>query len=417
MTKQVEGTYPNWRNITEDVREFTGTIEVSDQAAEAISRIVPRLPGDDTPNHTVGLYTVSGRLYLRGSTKTRTAPPKSRCPVSRSAAIPPRCTSTASTCSRPSALGCVTSACRAFLKPLLQVMAVSLTIVMAVPKHMAKSQHYLCMSPHPSPRNLPNTTSSSKPTTSNPPSKNQNPLGWKHNQHQRQNPPWVDDKRKKKNYFQTRAKSRFASAIALPPPPWLFMFRQERGRGERSVSWVTGPKARAPWQRHHHPHLGFGGASPSSSSFLQPAARSAAGRRPPPPIASRRAEGTTTFIGFSRPRRSVFVSKEPIPNALRSQLSAIITLSARPPPPVLLRRRERRRARKQYPSAVKALPSTPTTAGALRLVEAVAEPAVAQRPESLIVHLPGGARVEVRDAGQAVLAAELLKALVPARSC
>ena len=69
VTKQIEGTYPNWRNITDDVREFSGTIEVSDQAAEAISRIVPRLPGDDTPNHTVGLYTVSGRLYLRGSNK------------------------------------------------------------------------------------------------------------------------------------------------------------------------------------------------------------------------------------------------------------------------------------------------------------------------------------------------------------
>ena len=69
VTKQIEGTYPNWRTITDDVREFTGTIEVSDQAAEAISRIVPRLPGDDTPNHTVGLYTVSGRLYLRGWNK------------------------------------------------------------------------------------------------------------------------------------------------------------------------------------------------------------------------------------------------------------------------------------------------------------------------------------------------------------
>ncbi len=69
VTKQIEGTYPNWRNITDDVREFTGTIEVSDQGAEAISRIVPRLPGDDTPNHTVGLYTVSGRLYLRGWNK------------------------------------------------------------------------------------------------------------------------------------------------------------------------------------------------------------------------------------------------------------------------------------------------------------------------------------------------------------
>ena len=68
-TKQIEGTYPNWRAITEDVREFSGTIEVGDQAAEAINRIVPRLPGDDTPNHTVGLYTVSGRLYLRGWNK------------------------------------------------------------------------------------------------------------------------------------------------------------------------------------------------------------------------------------------------------------------------------------------------------------------------------------------------------------
>ena len=68
-TKQVEGTYPNWRNITEDVHTFTGSIEISDQAAEAIGRIVPRLPGDDTPNHTVGLYSVSGRLYLRGANK------------------------------------------------------------------------------------------------------------------------------------------------------------------------------------------------------------------------------------------------------------------------------------------------------------------------------------------------------------
>ena len=69
VTKQIEGTYPNWRNITEDVREFTGSIEINDTAVETINRIVPRLPGDDTPNHTVGLYCVSGRLYLRGSNK------------------------------------------------------------------------------------------------------------------------------------------------------------------------------------------------------------------------------------------------------------------------------------------------------------------------------------------------------------
>lgn len=78
---------------------------------------------------------------------------------------------------------------------------------------------------------------------------------------------------------------------------------------------------------------------------------------------------------------------------------------------------KRRRARKQYPPAAKALPSAPTTAGALRLVEAVAEPAVSKETETLIVHLPVGARVEVRDARQAVLAAELLKALAAARPC
>ena len=78
---------------------------------------------------------------------------------------------------------------------------------------------------------------------------------------------------------------------------------------------------------------------------------------------------------------------------------------------------KRRRARKQYPAAVKALPSTTATMGALRLLEAVAEPAMTKGTESLIVHLPGGAQVEVRDARQAMLAAELLQALASARSC
>ncbi len=40
VTKQIEGTYPNWRTITDDVRSFSGTIEINDTAAEAIARIV-----------------------------------------------------------------------------------------------------------------------------------------------------------------------------------------------------------------------------------------------------------------------------------------------------------------------------------------------------------------------------------------
>ncbi|MBE7159153.1 MAG: hypothetical protein INR62_12110, partial [Rhodospirillales bacterium] len=75
VTKQIEGTYPNWRTITEDVRQLTGTIQVSEQAAESIVRILAWLPGDEAPNHPVGLYCVSGKLYLRGSSKEEPGKP------------------------------------------------------------------------------------------------------------------------------------------------------------------------------------------------------------------------------------------------------------------------------------------------------------------------------------------------------
>ena len=84
---------------------------------------------------------------------------------------------------------------------------------------------------------------------------------------------------------------------------------------------------------------------------------------------------------------------------------------------------KRRRARRQYPAVpIKTLPSTATTADALRLVEAVVDhdadrTVAAAGSESLCVYLPGGARVEVHDAQQARLAAELLRALSLTQPC
>ena len=66
LTKQIEGTYPNWRNITDDVQTLSGTLKISEAAAEAIQSIVPRLPGEDQPNHMVGLQVSQGKLFLRG---------------------------------------------------------------------------------------------------------------------------------------------------------------------------------------------------------------------------------------------------------------------------------------------------------------------------------------------------------------
>ena len=79
----------------------------------------------------------------------------------------------------------------------------------------------------------------------------------------------------------------------------------------------------------------------------------------------------------------------------------------------------RRRARGKYPPRAKprSLPGA-LAAEPLRLLEAVRENTVvaALAGQPLCVELPGGARVEVRDARQATLAAELLRALA-ARPC
>jgi DNA polymerase III sliding clamp (beta) subunit (PCNA family) len=66
VTKQIEGNYPNWRQIADDVQKVTGTVEISEAAAAEIQRIVPRLPGADTPNHVIGLFTAGNKLFLRG---------------------------------------------------------------------------------------------------------------------------------------------------------------------------------------------------------------------------------------------------------------------------------------------------------------------------------------------------------------
>ncbi|MEQ1861363.1 MAG: IS66 family insertion sequence element accessory protein TnpB [Chthoniobacteraceae bacterium] len=54
----------------------------------------------------------------------------------------------------------------------------------------------------------------------------------------------------------------------------------------------------------------------------------------------------------------------------------------------------------------------PSGRAALQWVEASVEATSGGASRALVVHLPGGARVEVADAAQAVLAAELLRALV-----
>jgi hypothetical protein len=70
-------------------------------------------------------------------------------------------------------------------------------------------------------------------------------------------------------------------------------------------------------------------------------------------------------------------------------------------------RQERRRERRagESPQAERSAPA------ALRWVEARVEGAAVGSPGTLVLHLPGGVRLEVADAAQAMLAAQLLRAL------
>jgi len=73
---------------------------------------------------------------------------------------------------------------------------------------------------------------------------------------------------------------------------------------------------------------------------------------------------------------------------------------------------KRRRPRGAYG----ALKAPARTADQVRWLEAVVEQAQAgdgKNPLALVLHLPGGARVEIADAQQAALAAALLRALAP----
>ena len=81
---------------------------------------------------------------------------------------------------------------------------------------------------------------------------------------------------------------------------------------------------------------------------------------------------------------------------------------------------KRRKARGQYPMAGRKPVARARVPGALRLVEAVIASGSIEEGggsgSAGCLQLPGGARVEIHDARQALLAAELLRALA-ARSC
>ena len=66
ITRQVEGNYPNWRQVVPDDNQFNTTVELSPVAIETILALIPRIPCHDVVNLPIGLIVEGKKLMLRG---------------------------------------------------------------------------------------------------------------------------------------------------------------------------------------------------------------------------------------------------------------------------------------------------------------------------------------------------------------
>jgi hypothetical protein len=60
----IDGTYPNYRQVIPRAAEFKTTVTLSEAALEAVTRLLPRLPGKQLAHRPVGLHFEKGRFGL-----------------------------------------------------------------------------------------------------------------------------------------------------------------------------------------------------------------------------------------------------------------------------------------------------------------------------------------------------------------
>ncbi|MEQ1842621.1 MAG: hypothetical protein ABL994_19655, partial [Verrucomicrobiales bacterium] len=60
----LEGPYPNYRQVIPGEGQFTTTVTLGDAALDAVTRLLPRLPGKQLANRPMGLHFEKGRFGL-----------------------------------------------------------------------------------------------------------------------------------------------------------------------------------------------------------------------------------------------------------------------------------------------------------------------------------------------------------------
>ena len=66
ITRQIDGNYPNWRQVVPAPDQYNTTVVLSPVAIEAVLALIPRIPCHDQLNQTIGLRVEGKKLHLRG---------------------------------------------------------------------------------------------------------------------------------------------------------------------------------------------------------------------------------------------------------------------------------------------------------------------------------------------------------------
>ena len=64
--RQIEGNYPNWRQVVPGPGSFATTIEFDPESVEAVLQTIARMPCDDAVNMAIGLEQSDGKVLLLG---------------------------------------------------------------------------------------------------------------------------------------------------------------------------------------------------------------------------------------------------------------------------------------------------------------------------------------------------------------
>ena len=62
--KQVEGNYPNWRQVIPKSDQFKTTIEFEPPACKDLMQVISRMPDHDKTNHTIGITVVGRKVWF-----------------------------------------------------------------------------------------------------------------------------------------------------------------------------------------------------------------------------------------------------------------------------------------------------------------------------------------------------------------